>query len=309
MAIKRGAFTNRGPGYTPFGILIRSMRPDQTSQTNALHYLSDGNVNFRFSWRKAEYLVPVMMVLKALVETNDREIFEGLVGAAGSEGLSDAQFVVDRVEQLLRSYKAYGLHSQARTRAYLGSKFKPVLQLPADCTDDEAGIEFLRKVVLPHLGNVNVTQAQNADKFRMLLFCIRKLYALVEGTCAVDNPDAVQNQEILLGGQLYGMILKEKLEEWLNSFSIPLRDWGRRNEYSPFTGQAFQSSFMSKIVRRSTSDVGQAMSYFLSTGNLISPTGLDLQQTSGFVVVAEKMYETPIYELLLRHTLTSYANI
>jgi DNA-directed RNA polymerase I subunit RPA2 len=188
MAIKRNAFTNRGPGYTPFGILIRSMRPDQTSQTNALHYLNDGNVNFRFSWRKAEYLVPVMMVLKALVETNDREIFEGLVGAAGSEGLADAQFVVDRVELLLRSYKTYGLVSQAKTRAYLGSKFKVVLQLPADASDDEAGVEFLRKVVLPHLGNVNVTQAQNADKFRMLLFCIRKLYALVEGDCAVDNP-------------------------------------------------------------------------------------------------------------------------
>ena len=53
----------------------------------------DGNVNLRFSWRKAEYLVPVVMVLKALVETNDREIFEGLVGAAGSEGLAEKQFV------------------------------------------------------------------------------------------------------------------------------------------------------------------------------------------------------------------------
>jgi DNA-directed RNA polymerase I subunit RPA2 len=165
-------------------------------------------VNFRFSWRKAEYLVPVMMVLKALVETNDREIFEGLVGAAGSEGLSDAQFVVDRVEQLLRSYKTYGLHSLAKTRAYLGSKFKVVLNLTEDVSDEEAGVQFLRRIVLPHLGNVNVTQAQNGDKFRMLLFCIRKLYALVEGDCAVDNPDAVQNQEILLGGQLYGMILK-----------------------------------------------------------------------------------------------------
>jgi DNA-directed RNA polymerase I subunit RPA2 len=116
MAIKRGAFTNRGPGYTQYGILIRSMRPDQTSQTNALHYLSDGNVNLRFSWRKAEYLVPVMMVLKALVETNDREVFEGLVGAAGSEGLAEKQFVTDRVELLLRTYKVYGLHSKAKTR-------------------------------------------------------------------------------------------------------------------------------------------------------------------------------------------------
>ncbi|KAI4942312.1 DNA-directed RNA polymerase I subunit RPA2 [Alternaria arbusti] len=289
MAIKRGAFTNRGPGYTQFGITLRSMRPDQTSQTNALHYLSDGNVNFRFSWRKSEYLVPIVMVMKALVETNDREIFEGLVGAAGSEGLEEKQFVTDRVELLLRTYKVYGLHTKAKTRAYLGGKFKIVLGLPADVADEEAGTEFLRKIVLPHLGCVNVTPAQDADKFRMLLFMTRKLYALVEGDCAVDNPDAVQFQEILLGGQLYGMILKEKLEEWLNSFQLVLREWGRKNEYKPFTSQDFTKDWNSKILRRTNMNLGQALEYFLSTGNLVSPTGLDLQQTSGYVVVAEKL--------------------
>jgi DNA-directed RNA polymerase I subunit RPA2 len=85
------------------------------------------------------------------------------------------------------------------------------------------------------------------------------------------------------------MIMKEKLEEWLNSFQQTIRDFGRRNEYTAFTSEAFQKNFMSKIVRRTTSNVGDAMGYFLSTGNLISPTGLDLQQTSGFVVVAEKI--------------------
>ena len=75
MAIIRGSFVKRGSSYTKFGVQIRSVRPDQTSQTNVLHYLSDGNVTFRFSWRKNEFLVPVMMILKALVETNDREIF------------------------------------------------------------------------------------------------------------------------------------------------------------------------------------------------------------------------------------------
>ena len=139
MAIKRGAFTNRGPGYTPYGIVIRSVRPDQTSQTNALHYLSDGNINLRFSWRKAEYLVPVMMVFKALVETNDREIFEAIIGATGAEGIAERQFVADRLELLLRTYKVYGLHTKAKTRAYLGSKFKVILQVPEDLTDEEAG--------------------------------------------------------------------------------------------------------------------------------------------------------------------------
>ncbi|KAF2640442.1 beta and beta-prime subunits of DNA dependent RNA-polymerase [Massarina eburnea CBS 473.64] len=290
MAIRRSAFLNRGPGYTPLGIIIRSVRPDQTSQTNVLHYLTDGNVNFRFSWRKAEYLVPTMMVLNALVETNDREIFEAIVGTAESERLTDRQFVIDRVELLLRTYKVYGLHSRAMTRAYLGQKFKVVLQIPEDTSDEDAGTQFLRKIVLPHLGANNVTDQQNADKFRMLLFMIRKLYSLVEGDCAVDNPDAVQNQEVLLGGQLYGMIIKEKLEEWLNSIRLPLQDWGRRQLWKPFTSHQFQSDFQSKILNRAAGeDVGKAMTYFLSTGNLVSPTGLDLQQTAGFCVVAEKL--------------------
>jgi DNA-directed RNA polymerase I subunit RPA2 len=289
MAIKRGAFQNRGPGYTQFGVMIRSVRPDQTSQTNALHYLSDGNVNLRFSWRKAEYLVPVMMVLKALVETNDREIFEGIVGAASSPGLEEKQFVTDRVELLLRTYKVYGLHSKAKTRAYLGQKFKPVLMVPEDMTDEDAGTEFLRKIVLPHLGAYDVTESQNADKFRMLLFMIRKLYALVEGECAVDNPDAVQNQEVLLGGHLFGMILKERLDEWLNSIRFVLQEWGRRTHWLPFISPEFQKDFIPKILKRTNENLGQAMEYFLSTGNLVSPTGLDLQQTAGFCVVAEKI--------------------
>lgn len=119
MSIIRGSFVKRGSSYTKFGVQIRSVRPDQTSQTNVLHYLSDGNVTFRFSWRKNEFLVPVMMILKALVETNDREIFQGIVGGASSKGVNNT-FITDRVELLLRTYKAYNLHGRATCRAYLG---------------------------------------------------------------------------------------------------------------------------------------------------------------------------------------------
>jgi DNA-directed RNA polymerase I subunit RPA2 len=44
---------------------------------------------------------------------------------------------------------------------------------------------------------------------------VRKLFSLVSGLCCPDNPDSPQNQEILLPGVLYGMIIKEKLEETL----------------------------------------------------------------------------------------------
>ncbi|CZR68875.1 DNA-directed RNA polymerase I polypeptide 2 [Phialocephala subalpina] len=289
MAIERPSFEGRGPAYSKYGMLMRSVRPDQTSQTNVLHYLKDGNVTFRFSWRKNEFLVPVMMIMKALVETNDREIFEGLVGFSGSEGANNT-FLTDRVELLLRTYKAYGLYTKSKTRAYLGEKFRIVLGVPDSMSNYDCGTEFLRKIVLVHLGNVNVTEAQDNDKFKMLLFMTRKLYALVAGDCAVDNPDAVQNQEILLGPFLYGMIIKERLEDWVSvQLRMAIRDYLRRNPEHTFATPEFMKEFPAKLCGRTNENIGGALEYFMSTGNLVSPTGLDLQQVSGFTVVAEKI--------------------
>ena len=290
MAIIRPSFVNRGVTYTKFGVQIRSVRPDQTSQTNVLHYLNDGTLTFRFSWRKNEYLIPAVMVMKALAETNDREIFEGIVGPAGGKDMDTKQFVIDRVELLLRTFKPYNMHTKAKCRAYLGEKFRPVLGMPDDVSNEDVGAELLRRIVLPHLGSYEVTESNDMDKFRMLLFMTRKLYALVEGECAVDNPDAVQNQEILLPGHLYGMIVKERIEEWLTTgVRTQLSMWGAQNQYPSFTSKEFERDFMNKVIRRTNENLGQGLDYFMSTGNLVSPSGLDLQQVSGFTVVAEKI--------------------
>lgn len=45
---------------------------------------------------------------------------------------------------------------------------------------------------------------------------LRKVYSLVSGACCADNPDSAQHQEVLLPGSLYGMIIKERLDEILN---------------------------------------------------------------------------------------------
>ncbi|MCJ1309747.1 DNA-directed RNA polymerase I subunit RPA2 [Agyrium rufum] len=288
MAIIRTSFVKRGDAYTKFGIQMRCVRPDQTSQTNVLHYLEDGMVTFRFSWRKNEYLVPVVLILRALMETNDREICEGLVGMAGSKGAKNT-FLTDRVELLLRSYKSYPVGGKYKTRTYLGSKFRPVFDVPENATDEQAGTEFLRKVVLVHLGNVNVTESQDRDKFQVLIFMIRKLYALVAGDCAVDNPDAVSNQEVLLGGFFYGMIIKEKLEDWLSSIGLALREYTGSSPPIEFTSPKFDRFFLSRILRKTTENIASKLEYFLSTGNLATRSGLDMQQVSGYTVVAEKI--------------------
>ncbi|CAG8735846.1 14203_t:CDS:2, partial [Racocetra fulgida] len=87
-------------------------------------------------------------------------------------------------------------------------------------------------------------------------FMVRKLYSLVAGECSPDNPDSPQNQEILLGGHLYGMLIKEKLGDCLNAIRAVI-----------------------------TAD----LAYFLATGNLASSSGLDLMQATGYTIVAEKL--------------------
>lgn len=46
---------------------------------------------------------------------------------------------------------------------------------------------------------------------------------------------------------------------------------------------------MTKVIQKVNSDIGAKLANFLATGNLSSPSGLDLQQTSGFTIVAEKL--------------------
>ncbi|KAK9380150.1 uncharacterized protein V2V93DRAFT_371774 [Kockiozyma suomiensis] len=273
MAIVRPSFTGRGATYTQFGIQIRCVRPDQTSQTNVLHYLSDGNVTFRFSWRKSEYLIPVMMILKALANTSDKEIFDGIVGTD-----TNNSFLTDRLELMLRSYKVYNLYSQEETLAHLGDKFRVVMGASPDKTDADVGREFMRRIVLVHLKS-------NEDKFRLLLFMVRKLYALVAGDCSPDNPDATQHQEVLLGGFLYGMIIKEKIEEYLNNFAAQVNQDVVRGQPVNFSDH----KYISKVFLKTNDNIGKKLNYFLSTGNLVSQSGLDLQQVSGYTVVAEKI--------------------
>lgn len=273
MAIERSSFATRGANYSHYGVQIRCVRPDQTSQTNVLHYLNDGNVTMRFSWRKNEYLVPVVMILRALIETNDREIFDGIVG-------SDVEnsFLTDRLELLLRTFKHYRLNSQKQALAFLGNKFRIVFAATPDRSDVDVGKEVIRRIVLVHLQD-------NGDKFRTLLFMVRKLYALVAGDCSTDNPDSTQHHEILLGGFLYGMILKEKIDEYLQGIRAQVQIDLNRGIAVQFSDE----KYMHRVFSRINENIGQKMQYFLSTGNLVSQTGLDLQQVSGYTVVAEKI--------------------
>lgn len=164
ISLIRPSFTNRGPSYTPYAVQIRCVRPDQTSATNTLHYLSNGSAMLRFSWRKQEYVIPIMLILKALVSASDREIFEGVI-------MQDHEntFLTDRVELLLRSFKTFALSTDEQCLEYLGDKFRVVLGAPEDWNNKALGAFLLKKMVLAHLQNPR-------DKFRMLLCVISQYF-------------------------------------------------------------------------------------------------------------------------------------
>ena len=55
------------------------------------------------------------------------------------------------------------------------------------------------------------------------------------------------------------------------------------------SAESYAERYIKKVLGRTNFDIGSRMSNFLATGNLVSPTGLDLQQASGFTIVAEKL--------------------
>ena len=111
----------------------------------------------RFTWRKQEYVIPIMLILKALVSASDKEIFEGVM----MQDYEDT-FLTDRVELLLRSFKTYSLYTGEQCLQYLGDKFRVVLGMPDDLSNKALGISLIQKLVLVHLESPR-------DKFRMLL--------------------------------------------------------------------------------------------------------------------------------------------
>jgi len=121
---------------------------------------------------------------------------------------------------------------------------------------------------------------------------IRKLYALVAGDCSPDNPDSTQHHEILLGGFLYLQILKERLDDYLTGIrNLIQSDLNAEARKLPKAKPVnfHDKKLFSQVMQKFHFDLGHKMTYFLATGNLNSVSGLDLQQITGYTIVAEKL--------------------
>ncbi len=274
------------------GIAIRCARhnEDQTSITNTVHYLTTGGASLKFTARKQEFLIPVILILRALSGSEngmpsggvtDEELYNRIL-----QGDEQNTFLKARAELLLQDAQRFqGLNTPNECIAFIGSRFR-MLSMKADSsTDLDIGHYIISRFILIHL-------PKYGDKLECLLLLIRKMYSFAAGDCGVDNADSLQNQEILMPGHLISAFVKEKFEEMFMAVRLGILK-EMRQDFSKVLGNLQDIQTISKIVDRygmlSGGGIGKKVAHFLSTGNIISSSGLDLMQVSGYTIVAERL--------------------
>lgn len=284
MSMVRNSFRDRREGYTDKAVVIRCVREDQSAVTVKLYYLRNGSARLGFWIQGREYLLPVGVVLKALIDTTDHEIYESLTCCysekyEGGKGAVGTQLVGERVKIILDEVRDLSLFTRHQCLQHIGEHFQLVMDGLENESYSIVADAVLREYIFVHLDN-------NYDKFNLLIFMVQKLFSLIDQTSVPDNPDVLQNQEVLLPGHLITIYLKEKLQEWLYKARRLLQDEINKRKNFEFSSLAHVKKVMDKNPSR---QISLAVENMLKTGRLVTQSGLDLQQRAGMTVQAERL--------------------
>ena len=161
-------YTSIGFNFSPLAVQMRCVRDDLYSRTITLHYLNDGNVYLRILLKKKELQMPIIMIIKALLDVTDTQVYNALV-----RGKADRSDISDRVEVIISDAKSRGIQTRLQALAYIGGLLRVELNIQNPSTTDvEVGQIFLQEHICVHLDN-------NTDKVNILCIMVEKLYALV----------------------------------------------------------------------------------------------------------------------------------
>lgn len=272
---------SKDTAYSGYACMIRSIGSDEIGQKNEIRYCSDGNVHVKLFLRRRAYVIPAVLILRALVETTDEEIYESL----GCDR---------RVVTMLGKMKDIECFSRRECLIHLGTRFKPVLKIR---DSEECGREVLRRSLFVHLDRWE-------DKYNFLIEGIRKLLRGVDGEIVCDNIDSPANHELYTETQLIALAVKEKLEEIKRGLYIKILNTVRTQITTGDStsslntsevleiGDEFDQEQVAKIMRSFTAldfGIGCKVSKFLSTGNITTYSCSDILQTTGFTILAERI--------------------
>ncbi|KAK2584036.1 hypothetical protein KPH14_006488 [Odynerus spinipes] len=273
IAIRRSGWKTRGIQFSDLGLLLRSVRDDNTALNNTLHYVTNGSVKLMFTHRKVLYYTPLILILKCLIDVSDIFIYNALMA-----GCEDDLYYRGCILNMLRAVHEEGLHTHEQCKAYIGKMFRiKFFELPSDASDSEICDFIIKRCITIHLDDP-------LDKFYLLVFMTKKIFAVANNKCAVEGADSVMMQECLLGGHLYLQVLKEKLYGWLTGLKMGIMKRARNNS------SRYNLTVQEMLhIMKYGSSLDSQMENFVSTGNIKSPTGLGLMQSSGLTIVAENI--------------------
>jgi DNA-directed RNA polymerase I subunit RPA2 len=138
ICFSRGGYSNKGPGFSPHAVQMRCVREDFYARTITLHYLLDGSIVLRLLYQKQEFLLPLLVVLRALCELSDLEIRNLIL-----RGREDRADLADRIGVMLADSHSRGLASRSACLEYIGLNFRFVLRVSEKTTNYQAGQVFL----------------------------------------------------------------------------------------------------------------------------------------------------------------------
>nr|CAB3499265.1 unnamed protein product [Digitaria exilis] len=283
MCLVRGSFLKRGAGFTDKAVVIRCVHSDQSSVTIKLYYLQNGSARLGFWLGGREFLLPVGIVLKALIDTSDREIFTSLTCCYSDKydrgkGVVSTQLIGERAQIILDEVRNLSLLTRMQCLAHIGKYFRSVMEGFENYDYETVANAVLKDFVFVHLEN-------NHDKFNLLIFMLQKLYALVDQTASPDNADALQFQEALLPGHLITVFLKDRLQDWLRKSKRIILEEATKNKSFDLNNALEVRKFLTKH----TTSVGRAIESMIKIGKVNSQSGLDLPQRDGMTIHAERL--------------------
>lgn len=127
-----------------------------------------------FSYNKNLSYVPIVLLMKCLVDCTDAYIFKKLI-----QGYENDTYYSSCIETMLRQVHEENLHTHEECKRYIGRIFRSrFFGIHEWITDEELCDFLLEQCILIHLD-------ENIDKFNMMVFMVQKLFQCVQNKAKV----------------------------------------------------------------------------------------------------------------------------
>lgn len=277
-----------GALFSEYGVEIRCVKKDQTSANMILHYLNNGTAFLKVWSERMPVTMPLVLVLKALCDVSDFFIYKAM-----TRGLENDSFYCSCCVNMIQLINHEKILTHGDARRFIGAEISKMFpgnlssswspSAPWDSDEDKCNI-LLEDSVAPHLKT-------NEEKFNLLIFMLRKLFAIAKGKAMIESPDNPMFHELHLSGFIFFELLLNRLQGFL--YSLPSLITKKLNEVGVQSSLHRPNKNILQVIKtcmkNNYSHINRALHTLVATGNLVTKASIGPQQKVGLSVVAEKI--------------------